>query len=237
MKQITLLSILLISLSSSGQKFNTDTIAPMKGYLGFHFGFNYSNLQVDAGPFVFSDSLAPGSLKAVNGVGFAGGAFYEGRILMKNGFSLTSWRIGFQFELNTAFLEYDTRRKNKEEYDIHPVCVELPVQFAYYRKPISQDIPLELNSAKASSFAPMISIRPGIPLGFANSTHPEMNNFFLFGEVGVERSLRLKSTIMTVQLSYARDLISRLKGGSNDSYNTPINSMQKDLINFTLLFR
>jgi hypothetical protein len=237
MKQLLFLLAIFSNLIGFGQKFKTDTVAPVKGDLGFHFGFNYSNIQLDAGPFLFSDTLQAGSIRPINGVGFVGGAFYEGKILSKNGYSRIDWRVGFQFELNTGFLEYSTNRKNKEEYDIHPICIELPVQFAYYRNPISSDIPLELNSAKRSSFAPLMAIRPGIPLNFADAAHPEMNSFFLFGEIGIERSLRLKSSVMTIQLSYARDLIPRLSSGSTDIYNTPIYSMQKDLINMTLLFR
>ncbi|MDZ4750413.1 MAG: hypothetical protein SGI87_02275 [Flavobacteriales bacterium] len=239
MKTILIILWSFSAIVVNAQKFKSDTtrVKNSKGKLGFHFGFNYSNVQLNAEPFVFSDSLPVGSISAVNGVGVSGGAFYESRIQSKKDVSFVSWRIGFQFQLNTAFLEYDKNKPNKEEYEIHSVCAEFPIQFAYYKKPVIAEMPEELYSTKRSSLAPVLAVRPGIPLGFSASTHPELNNFYIFGELGLEQSMRLKSTVLTIQLSYSRDLLSRTKSGSNDIYNTPINSLHKDLINLTLLFR
>jgi hypothetical protein len=86
-------------------------------------------------------------------------------------------------------------------------------------------VDIELYSRTRSSIAPVLGLRPGFPLGFASSVHPELNDYFAYADVGAEMSFKLKSNVMTLQLTYGRDLLQRLATGSSDEYNIPVSNL------------
>ena len=201
-----------ICFAESADTTSTDSTKSNVAYaskFGLNFGFDYSLLQLDANPYFLENGNGFGEAAVINSPGMNVGMFWHEPL--KEKFSL---RFGIEATIMFNRIAYETGKPRKDQSDVFPLTIELPITFIFGRH-----FRYDVEAKSLFRTGALVGIRPVFPLPLFNSSQPIVKAFNLNVDLGVSKPIALKKSIMRTELFFSYGLLN-LIGEDDSEYKT-----------------